>query len=60
MNTTVNFQRTTASDGIHRHVYFNEYRDNGERWVTIGQLLFGTFAVFALIVLYVLFAWMEG
>jgi hypothetical protein len=60
MNTTVNFQRTPASDGIHRHVYFNEYSDNGERWVTIGQLLFGTMAVFALIVLYVLFAWMEG
>ena len=60
MNTTVNFQRTPASDGIHRHVYFNEYCNKGERMVTIGQLLFGSLAAFALMVLYILFAWMEG
>jgi hypothetical protein len=60
MNTTINFQRTPASDGIHRHVYFNEYRNNGERWVTIGQLFCGSMLVFALVALYVGFAWLEG
>lgn len=60
MNTTINFQRTPASDGIHRHIYFNEYHNKGERMVTIGQLLFGAFAAFALVILYVGFAWLEG
>lgn len=60
MNTNINFTRAPASDGIHNHVYFNEYRDNGERMVTIGQLLFGAFAAFGLVLLYVGFAWLEG
>lgn len=42
-------------------VYFWEYRRNpDERMVTIGQLFLGTLGAFALMVLYVLFAWIEG
>ena len=54
------FRREPAVDGIHNDIQFNEYRDNGERWVTVGQLLFGTLAAFALVALYVGFAWLEG
>jgi hypothetical protein len=60
MNTTVNFQRTPASDGIHRHVYFNECHNNGERLVTVGQLVCGTLMAFFLIMAYVFVAWLEG
>ena len=60
-NENLCFQRkTSAPDGIHDHVFFNEYRDNGERWVTIGQLFGGTMMVFLLIVAYVFVAWLEG
>ena len=57
----VMFQRhVNVPDGIHDHVEFNEYRPGDTRWVTIGQLVFGTFAAFALGLLYVGFAWLEG
>ena len=38
----------------------NEYRRTDTRWVTIGQIFFGTMAAFALLAMYVLFAWLEG
>lgn len=60
MNTTINFQRAPAQDGIHRHVYFNEYDRKDERLVSIGQLLLGTFFTFALVALYVGFKYLEG
>lgn len=60
MNTNINFTRAPASDGIHRHVYFNEYRNNGERMATIGQLFIGTLFTFALVALYVGFKYLEG
>lgn len=60
MNTTINFQRTPASDGIHRHVYFNEYVPDGTMWVTVGQLLLVTLAPFVLIAAYAFVAWLEG
>lgn len=60
MNTTINFQRTPAQDGIHRHVYFNEYDSKDERLVSIGQLLLGTLFTFALVALYVGFKYLEG
>jgi hypothetical protein len=60
MNTTINFQRTPASDGIHRHVYFNEFNPKDERLVSIGQLLLGTLFTFALVALYIGFKYLEG
>lgn len=60
MNTTVNFTRAPAQDGIHRHVYFNEYKRKDERLVSIGQLLLGTFFTFTLVALYVGFKYLEG
>ena len=60
-NENLCFQRKTpAPDGIHNDIQFNEYVNDGTRWVTVGQLLLVTLAPFALMVLYVLFAWMEG
>lgn len=50
-----------APDGIHDHVFFNEYRrPQGERWVTIGQLVGGTLMAFGLMLAYVFVAWLEG
>ena len=60
MNTTVNFTRAPAQDGIHRHVYFNEYKRKDERLVSVGQLLLATLFTFALVVLYVGFKHLEG
>lgn len=49
-----------APDGIHDHVFFNEYRNKGERMVTIGQLVIGTLLAFCLVALYWGFALLEG
>lgn len=50
-----------APDGIHDQVFFNEYRrPQGERWVTIGQLVIGTLLAFCLVALYWGFAMLEG
>lgn len=49
-----------APDGIHDHVYFNEYHNRGERLVTIGQLVGGTLMAFGLMLAYVFVAWLEG
>lgn len=60
-NENLCFQRkTTAPDGIHDDIQFNEYIPDGTRWVTIGQLFLGTMGAFALMILYVAFAWIEG
>lgn len=57
----VMFQRhVNVPDGIHASVEFNEYRRTDTRWVTIGQLFCGSMLVFALVALYVAFAWLEG
>lgn len=57
----VMFERgLNVPDGIHNDIQFNEYRNRGEVLVTIGQLVFGTFAAFALVLLYVAFAWLEA
>lgn len=60
MQTTINFTRAPAQDGIHRHVYFNEYKRKDERLVSIGQLVLGTLFTFALVALYVGFKYLEG
>ena len=58
---TVAFDRKIAApDGIHDRLEVNEYHPGDTRWVTIGQLFFGTMAAFALMALYVAFAWIEG
>lgn len=50
-----------ACDGIHDHVFFNEYRrPQGVRWVTIRQLLTATLLVLCLVALYWGFALLEG
>jgi hypothetical protein len=53
-----NFTHGPADDGIHDYITCHDYRP--ERMVTIGQILFGTLATFALAMLYVGFAWLEG
>lgn len=57
---TIKFERGPAQDGTHDHVYFNEYRNRGERLVTIGQLVGGTLMAFGLMLAYVFVAWLEG
>lgn len=57
---TIKFERGPAQDGTHDHVYFNEYRNHGERLVTIGQLVGGTLMAFGLMLAYVFVAWLEG
>ena len=58
---TIAFERNaSAPDGIHDRIEVNEYTPNDTRWVTIGQLFFGTMGAFALMILYVAFAWIEG
>ena len=60
-NENLCFQRkTSAPDGIHNDIYFNEYIPDSTRWVTIGQLFIGTMMAFGLIVAYVFVAWLEG
>ena len=53
---TIKFERGPAHD----HVYFNEYRNHGERLVTIWQLVGGTMMAFGLMLAYVIVAWLEG
>ena len=57
---TIKFERYPAHDGTDDHVYFNEYRNQGERLVTIGQLVGGTLMAFGLMLAYVFVAWLEG
>ena len=60
-NENLCFQRkTSAPDGIHDDIQFNEYVHDGARWVTIGQLFAGTMMVFLLVAAYVFVAWLEG
>ena len=60
-NENLCFQRkTSAPDGIHNDIQFNEYVHDSTRWVTIGQLFGGTMMAFLLIVAYVFVAWIEG
>ena len=54
------FRREPAVDGIHNDIQFNEYVPADTRWVTIGQLFFGTIGAFALLAMYIAFAWIEG
>lgn len=60
MQTTINFTHYPANDGIHRHVYFNEYKRPDTIWVNTWQVVKGFAAVLALVALYVAFAWLEG
>lgn len=53
-----NFTRGPADDGIHDYITCHDYKP--ERLVTIGQLVLGTLGAFALMAMYVLFAWLEG
>lgn len=39
---------------------FNEYKPDDTCWVTKRQFFGGTMAAFALLAMYVLFAWVEG
>lgn len=57
---TIKFHRGPAQDCIHNDIQFNEYRNKGERMVTIGQLVGGTLMAFCLILAYVFVSWLEG
>ena len=49
-----------APDGIHPTVEFNEYRPDGTRWVTIGQLFCGTMLAFGMLLAYIFVGILEG
>ena len=53
-----NFTRGHADDGIHDYITCHDFKP--ERMVTIGQVFIGTMMAFALVLLYVGFAWLEG
>ena len=55
---TIKFERGPAQDGIHDYITCNDYTP--ERWITVGQLIGGSFVTVGLLAAYAFVAWLEG